>query len=306
MAALTRAGTTKQASTMLRLQRQVGNAAVARAVQRQAAAAAPAAPATAAGTGGAGGTQDTGTSDATGRLSSLITKIEHLHADVAARVAADGPDEQAESQLAAVVSVLEQLRVAATSDDDELKLRVLAGFTAARLSQAEQQLAGPASPLSSEAAAEPLAAPAAAPPSVAAKRRGLARAPQPVGRRNVSRQGAEAVIAAGWALLAADAEAAPAEAAAGPPGWVFGAAVAVVALAVIGTGYVMMASQGNVADTGIVNDANALIAAGLAATMCAALAQLMDAASRARDTARMGKIKATQKAKGCRHSRHSE
>lgn len=285
---------------MLRLQRQVGNAAVARALQRQGAGATPAAPATVAGPAA------DGASEATERLNSLIAKIEHLHADVAARIAAEGPDDEAELQLAAVASGLDQLRAAATSDDDELKHRVLAGFTSERLTQAEQHLAGSSSPPSSEVAAAPVGVPSAAPPSVAAKRRVTPREPQPAGRRNVSRQGAEAVIAAGWALLAADAEAAPAVAAAGPPGWVFGAAVAVVALAVIGTGYVMMASQGNVADTGIVNDANALIAAGLAATMCAALAQLMDVASRARDTARMGKIKATQKAKGCRHSRHSE
>jgi hypothetical protein len=64
----------------------------------------------------------------------------------------------------------------------------------------------------------------------------------------------------------------------------------------------------NVADTGIMGEVHELIAAataaGAALTICAALEQLMAAAKRARDTARINKIKATQKAKGCRHSRH--
>jgi hypothetical protein len=66
-----------------------------------------------------------------------------------------------------------------------------------------------------------------------------------------------------------------------------------------------MASHGNVADTGVMQQANALIASGQAPDICAALAMLMDATRRAGDTSQMQKIKATQKAKGCRHSRHS-
>jgi hypothetical protein len=57
----------------------------------------------------------------------------------------------------------------------------------------------------------------------------------------------------------------------------------------------------NVADTSVVDEANALIRAGKATGMCDALQQLMDAARRSRDAAKMQKIKATQKAKGCRH-----
>jgi hypothetical protein len=66
----------------------------------------------------------------------------------------------------------------------------------------------------------------------------------------------------------------------------------------------------NVADTGIMGEVHELIAAataiGTALTICAALEQLMAAAKQAADTARINKIKATQKAKGCRHSRHSQ
>jgi hypothetical protein len=61
--------------------------------------------------------------------------------------------------------------------------------------------------------------------------------------------------------------------------------------------------KGNVADTGIVNEAQALIAAGTVANICAALELLMAAARAARDTAKMLKIKATQKAYGCRRHR---
>ena len=60
---------------------------------------------------------------------------------------------------------------------------------------------------------------------------------------------------------------------------------------------------GNVADTGVVNEAQALIAAGTAAEICAALAILMEAARRAGDKAKMQKIKATQKAYDCRRHR---
>jgi hypothetical protein len=303
MRALARADPATQASMMLRFQGQVGNAAVARAVSRQAADAAPAA-ATAAADPAASAGGDA-PSDSSARMNALIAKIEHLHESVA-QVAAAEQDEDAEQPLTEVAAGLAQLRAVASGTDEQLKLAVLAAFTTERLAQHEQEVgAGPASGAASSPQApvsEQVAAPAAATPTVATKR--LARAATPARRRMLSRQG-EAVLAAGWAILAVDAEAAPAEAAAGPPGWAIGLGLAVVGAAVIGVGYVMMASQGNVADTGIVNEVNALIAAGLAATMCEALQQLMDAASRARDTARMQKIKATQKAKGCRHSRHS-
>jgi RHS repeat-associated protein len=78
--------------------------------------------------------------------------------------------------------------------------------------------------------------------------------------------------------------------------------VAIILLVAI---VILMAANGNQADTGIMGEAQALIAAGLAAGICEALAMLMDAAKRACDSARQQRIKKTQKAKGCRHSRHS-
>lgn len=72
------------------------------------------------------------------------------------------------------------------------------------------------------------------------------------------------------------------------------------------TAAVAMSSRGrgNVADTGIMQEVNDLIAAGLAATVCAALEVLMRAAQTAGDTERIKRIKRTQKAKGCRRSRN--
>jgi RHS repeat-associated protein len=62
--------------------------------------------------------------------------------------------------------------------------------------------------------------------------------------------------------------------------------------------------RGNVADTGILEEANQLIAAGLAATICEALDQLYKAAKAARDKVQLRRVETTQKAKGCRHSRN--
>ncbi len=56
---------------------------------------------------------------------------------------------------------------------------------------------------------------------------------------------------------------------------------------------------------GILDEVYALIQAGAAKEMCAALALLLEAATRARDTAQVKRIEKTQKAKDCRHSRHS-
>jgi hypothetical protein len=63
-----------------------------------------------------------------------------------------------------------------------------------------------------------------------------------------------------------------------------------------------LAAPGNVVDTAIMEEAQALITAGKAESICAALQMLMN---RTEDSARRQRIKRTQKAKGCRHSRHS-
>jgi hypothetical protein len=85
--------------------------------------------------------------------------------------------------------------------------------------------------------------------------------------------------------------------------WLLGTLVIYTIGAVQGISVHHMSKGGNknVGDTGIENEARKLIEAGKAASMCDALAILMDAAKRARDTSRQGKIKATQKKFGCRH-----
>ncbi|MGH8324409.1 MAG: polymorphic toxin type 34 domain-containing protein, partial [Steroidobacteraceae bacterium] len=109
--------------------------------------------------------------------------------------------------------------------------------------------------------------------------------------------------AATWAttILVADAEVAPET---GPLGWVVGLVAAFAALAVIGASTLL---SENVADTGIMEEARALVAEGGASDICSALAILMARTSdNARDNARKQKIKRTQKAMGCRHSTFSK
>lgn len=66
-----------------------------------------------------------------------------------------------------------------------------------------------------------------------------------------------------------------------------------------------MPSRGNVGDSGILAEARQLIKDGSAKTICEALQILMNKARLTRDSAKMAKIKATQKAKGCRRCRKS-
>jgi hypothetical protein len=90
------------------------------------------------------------------------------------------------------------------------------------------------------------------------------------------------------------------------PGPMDAVAIGILAVGLVVAGAtVLMSSSGNVADTGIMEEVQALIAAGTAATVCAGLALLMAAARRAGDKIRIRRIKKTQKDKGCRHSRHS-
>lgn len=79
----------------------------------------------------------------------------------------------------------------------------------------------------------------------------------------------------------------------------------ILAVGLVYSGIVLMSAPGNQADTGIMGEAQELIRAGRAATICAALEILLQLAKAAGDTKRVQRIKTTQKAKGCRHSRHS-
>ncbi len=66
-----------------------------------------------------------------------------------------------------------------------------------------------------------------------------------------------------------------------------------------------MTAEGSVADTGIVEEANQLIAEKKASNMPEALEILKQQAKRDKDKEKMEKIKRTEKALGVRHSRHS-
>lgn len=68
----------------------------------------------------------------------------------------------------------------------------------------------------------------------------------------------------------------------------------------------MARGKNNVGDTGIQNEAQAMVDKGAAADLPAALEALMKEAKAAKDKARIAKIKATQKAVGARHSRQSK
>ncbi|MCU0544995.1 MAG: polymorphic toxin type 34 domain-containing protein [Oscillatoriaceae cyanobacterium Prado104] len=65
-----------------------------------------------------------------------------------------------------------------------------------------------------------------------------------------------------------------------------------------------MTSEGNVADTGILKEAQQLKQDGLASSIGEALKILMKNAECNEDNVKIQKIKATQKAKGKRRSRH--
>jgi hypothetical protein len=62
-----------------------------------------------------------------------------------------------------------------------------------------------------------------------------------------------------------------------------------------------MTAEGNVADTGILEEARGLIQSGLATTICEALDILIKNAKG--DSVKIQKIKATQKSEGCRRRR---
>ncbi|WP_446387529.1 polymorphic toxin type 34 domain-containing protein [Coleofasciculus sp. B1-GNL1-01] len=64
-----------------------------------------------------------------------------------------------------------------------------------------------------------------------------------------------------------------------------------------------MPARGNLSDSGILAEAYQLLREGSAKTLCQALDILMRDAKTTRDTARILRIKGTQKAKGCRRSR---
>ena len=72
----------------------------------------------------------------------------------------------------------------------------------------------------------------------------------------------------------------------------------------IGLSVHLMSARGNQTDTGIMNEVYQLIEEKRAANVCNALDILMEEAKEAQDKQKQQRIKKTQKAKGCRHSRN--
>jgi hypothetical protein len=259
-------------------------------------------------------------SDVTARLLKIIADIELLQARAEQRMGNDRSGKQDEApgkdNEPRVDVFLARLRTVAHSSDEQLKLSVLAGFSSSGVKQAEAlqpqaesgirvdspaaiamkslRLSHPRDPAELEADRVAHAIAKGANATVA----------QVIPAGSMNRQ-EEALAGAGAMILAAEAESLPVTSW-NPPGWVVLGVATVVALALIGTA-VYMAS--NVADTGIMEEVQRLIeaarAAGTALSICEALAQLMAAAKRAGDSGRVRRIKATEKAKGCRHSSFS-
>jgi Domain of unknown function (DUF4157)/Bacterial toxin 34 len=254
----------------------------------------------------------------TERLLAVAVDIERVRATMARtnrpETGEDGESEH-EEYSEKLAEFAERLRAVANTDDEKLKLSVLAGFSAEGIRQARESVAVEID-VTQQAA-----------PSLAAKSFDVSKPrdsaeieadqvamavvngyPAMINHTSetVLHRQAGALAAAGFGILAAEAESTPVTSW-NPPGWVILGVATVVAGVLIGTS-VLMAE--NVADTGIMGEVNDLIsaarAAGQALTVCAALAQLMAAAKRAGDTSRMNRIKRTQKAKGCRHSTFSE
>jgi hypothetical protein len=204
------------------------------------------------------GGEAAGAGNASARLASIASAMEGARARAAGRLQASGADPGEVDELRVLDATAAQIRATAAGDDEALKQRVLAGFTESRVAAAGETLRPV--PRSAVAvveetgvglAAAPLAVGAVDDPAeaeaerVAAQVAAGARAePQGGGGPGVLRRDAGAtLIAVGGGLLLADAEAAPVGAATGPPGWVVVGAVALVAVALIGVGYVIVSDD---------------------------------------------------------------
>jgi len=165
----------------------------------------------------------------------------------------EGSEPETNEHAEKIAAFLEQLRTVASGTDEELKLGVLAGFSAQGIHQAEAKLAEADTTVREEI-----------PESVAAKTLEVSypgdaaeieadRVAQAVVHGSgatvnqatpgglVSRQG-EALTAAGFTILALEAESTPATSW-NPPGWVILGVATVVATALIGTGILMATAQ---------------------------------------------------------------
>lgn len=229
------------------------------------------------------------------KLRVIAADLRALHAFGMAKAESDGMAEVAGAQLSGLVGVAAQVEAAATGDDAGLQSSILSAFGPSFVARAESIVLAQAREQGEDVEG---VAPQA---SVAQRYTAILGSPATAPGPTLQRQVAETLVLIGGGMVGTAEAAAPVEVATGPPGWIVGATLLVAGAVLIGVG-VYMASQGNVADTGIMDEARALIAAGTAADICAALAILMAGTN---DSGRKLKIKATQKAMGCRHSRHS-
>jgi hypothetical protein len=177
--------------------------------------------------------RETAAPDAPAAAGSALPQLDRLIAGVGKILAfaeeSLGEAAGQDAHVAGTRALLAQLEAVRAQGDEAMAARVLPAFTLANLTAAEPSAGVPAG------AEVPGAGAPASQPTVA---RQISRS-----RRTVSRQIGEALVAAGTGLLVADAEAAPLEAAAGPPGWAIAGTVAIVGAGLLGIG-ILMSSGG--------------------------------------------------------------
>lgn len=220
-------------------------------------------------------------SSATERLLALIAHMERVHSYTEGRLDSMKGEEtrgeegetktserlppEGQDHLDSLKGNIEKLKIVANGDDESLKLSVLSAFTPQRLVQAEAQLNFvPRRAVAAQSTAiriqEHTSVGMAAMPitmntpqdaaeieanniASAVLTNGFVSIRQNSKQNVINRQIGPALVAAGSGLLVTEGEAAPAEIATGPPGWIIGAAIALTAVALIGAGYLLTRSK---------------------------------------------------------------
>ncbi|MDZ8067110.1 MAG: DUF4157 domain-containing protein [Nostoc sp. DedQUE08] len=209
-------------------------------------------------------------SNSTAKLLDLIARLEKLHTHSDKQIESQASTESTDNQplqkegqqhLDTLSHGLQQLRAAASSDDETLKLRVLAAFTPSAMQTAQTKASNQVQTASgSSLESSSTASIQRAPVGIATKSLTISSQQNAteieadqvakavtsgksvaVSQRSPEEKinrfaGGEELIALGTGLLVADAEAAPVEVATGPPGWAIGLGIAVAAVVIIGVG----------------------------------------------------------------------
>lgn len=233
-------------------------------------------------------------SDLGNKLKIVAADLRAVHRFALAKAEQDGMIDAVGADLLRLITIATEVEAVANGSDENLKANVLQAFGPRFVAEAEALAI-------TRARDEGENAEGLTPSPVAQRYAATTEGGGRPGRITVQRQVAETLVLVGSGMVGSAETAAPVAAATGPPGWITDAAILVVGAALIGIG-VYMASAGNVADTGIMEEARELIRTGRAADICTALEILMSLTT---DSRRKMRIKATQKAMGCRHSRHS-